>query len=151
MRLCSQGLDSVLSFVPHGFFYEAWWECSLKKRLIMLAVDPNNILHTFQILAKGDIYCLTEIKDSCLFQLQQNLSLLFFRGAETGTSCCESFQQTWENLMLVCLGQDERSPGTYHREGAAQFSPFLAFGRLLGQCLCSGGTSLVVVCLHAAR
>lgn len=35
----------------------------------MLAVDvyPNNILHTFQILAKGDIYRLTEIKDSCLF------------------------------------------------------------------------------------
>lgn len=69
MGLCSQGLDSVLSFVPHGFFYKAWWERRLKKRLIMLAVDvyPNNILHTFQTLAKGDIYCLTEIKDSCLF------------------------------------------------------------------------------------
>lgn len=32
----------------------------------MLAVDAyhDNILHTFQLLAKRDIYCLTEIKDS---------------------------------------------------------------------------------------
>lgn len=29
-------------------------------------VYPNNILHTFQLLAKRDIYCLTEIKDSGL-------------------------------------------------------------------------------------
>lgn len=54
------------------FFYKALWERKLekkKKKRVMLAVDvyPNNILHTFQILAKGDIYRLTEIKDSCLF------------------------------------------------------------------------------------
>lgn len=35
--------------------------------------------------------------------------------------------------MLVYLGQNERSPGTYHREGAAQLFPFLAFSHLLGQ------------------
>lgn len=73
MGLCSQGLDSVLSFRPPWiFFYKALWERKLekkKKKRVMLAVDvyPNNILHTFQILAKGDIYRLTEIKDSCLF------------------------------------------------------------------------------------
>lgn len=39
-----------------------------KKKGIMLAVDAyhDNILHTFQLLAKRDIYCLTEIKDSGL-------------------------------------------------------------------------------------
>lgn len=36
--------------------------------------------------------------------------------------------------MLVCLGQNKRSPGTYHRTGAAQFLPLLAFGYLRGQC-----------------
>lgn len=73
MGLCSQGLDSVLSFRPPWIFFStrhygnvSWKK---KKKRVMLAVDvyPNNILHTFQILAKGDIYRLTEIKDSCLF------------------------------------------------------------------------------------
>lgn len=34
--------------------------------MLTVGVYPNNILHTFQILAKEHIYCLTEIKDSCL-------------------------------------------------------------------------------------
>lgn len=73
MGLCSQGLDSVLSFRPPWIFFlqgiMGMWAGKKKKKRVMLAVDvyPNNILHTFQILAKGDIYRLTEIKDSCLF------------------------------------------------------------------------------------
>lgn len=51
--------------------------------------------------------------------------------------------------MLVYLGQNEGSPGTYHREGAARFFPFLAFSYLLGQCpLLQWHLSLMVVYTH---
>lgn len=50
--------------------------------------------------------------------------------------------------MLVYLGQNERSPGTYHTEGAAQFFPFAI--HLLGQCfLLQWHLNLMTVYMHA--